>query len=128
MSEEQMSLPLQPLPARSSKYKTSLGLVHWTKDFGAVLTAWPTIPGEWFVQSRDGAVSRRLRELKLKRVAYAIFGDHMTIWKVSGDATRVAHLIHSLTPILNGKSDRETTTRKSSVRRFDGSTKGRTAK
>lgn len=95
--------------------------------FGAAVSAWPVIPGEWRVQSRDGSISRRLREMKFRRTAFAVCGSHLTVWKVPGDRNRVVRLISSLTTLRTGKSDRETTGRKSPTRRFVGSVNGKTA-
>jgi hypothetical protein len=96
--------------------------------FGSAVSAWPVIPGEWRVQSRDGGISRRLREMKFTRTAFAVCGSHLTVWKVPGDRNRVARLIKSLTTFQTGKSDRVTTDRKSRVRRFVGSVDAQTAK
>jgi len=57
------------------------------------LCAWHIGDGIWHVQSRDGWLSRVLRDQGMRRVAYAVIGGHLTIWETTEGIDNVRALM-----------------------------------
>ncbi len=52
-----------------------------TAAAGDLLCAWSVGDGFWHIQSRESWLTKVLREAGLRRIAYAVIGDHLTIWE-----------------------------------------------
>jgi len=58
---------------------------------------WAVGRGSYWLQSRSQAVSSYLRTLKcLRKVGYAVIGDHITLWAFDGTERKLRAIIRGL--------------------------------
>ncbi|NBW13933.1 MAG: hypothetical protein EBR82_38610 [Caulobacteraceae bacterium] len=72
---------LRSNPSLSGSKSTQPAVRSRTAAAGDFLCAWHIGDGVWHIQSRDAWLSKVLREAKLRRIAYAVIGGHLTIWE-----------------------------------------------
>lgn len=70
--------------------KTTLPFEYWTVGRAS-----------WWLQSRSQAVSSYLRTLKcLRKVGYAVMGNHMTLWAFDGTERKLRSIIRGIGSVL----------------------------
>jgi hypothetical protein len=58
---------------------------------------WAVGRGSYWLQSRSQAVSSYLRTLKcLRKVGYAVIGDHMTLWSFDGTERKLRSIVRGI--------------------------------
>jgi hypothetical protein len=63
----------------------------------AILSWWPVARGSWWIQCRSPRLSAYMRTLKsVRRVSYAVLGDHLTIWAFDGTERKLRAIIRGL--------------------------------
>jgi len=62
---------------------------------------WAVGRGSYWLQSRSQAVSSYLRTLKcLRKVGYAVAGDHMTLWSFDGTERKLRSILRGVGAVL----------------------------
>jgi hypothetical protein len=62
---------------------------------------WTVGRGSYWLQSRSQAVSSYLRTLKcLRKVGYAVIGNHMSLWAFDGTKRKLRSIVHGIEAAL----------------------------